>query len=272
MTTEPIKNFDRVADIYDQSRGWPPDASTEIGAGLYALLAPFAGTDRVRVIEVGAGTGRVLGPLAAHPVWAVGVDVSAAMLARLREKVPAGGPGTAYPVLGDVRHLPLAGGGFDAGVFVHILHLVQPWEAVLAEVRRVVRPGGAFAFGMDEHQPGEADWIDERWDVLLGEEDDKRPGHIRLADEAIAVLTAEGYTVGQHTLARWTYTRTPADIVRYRRERWYSASWQLSDAVLYPAVDQLEAELLARYGRLDVPLTFTTEFHVLLATLPAHTP
>ncbi len=269
MTTEPVKNFDRVADIYDQSRGWPPAVSAQIGEGLYTLLAPFASRERVRVIEVGAGTGRVLGPLAAHPVWAVGVDVSAGMLGRLREKVPAGGPGSAYPVLGDVRHLPLADGDFDAGVFVHILHLVQPWEAVLAEVQRVVRPGGAFAFGMDEWQPGEADWINTRWNELLGNADDAPQGHANSGTRAADRLAAAGYTIRKHTLAQWTSTQTPAEIVRYRRERWYSASWRLSDEVLFPAVDQLEAELLARYGRMDIALTFTAEFHVLLATLPA---
>jgi hypothetical protein len=34
---------------------------------------------------------------------------------------------------------------------------------------------------------------------------------------------------------------------------------------LIPAADQLEAELLARYGRLDIPLTRTADFQVLLA-------
>jgi ubiquinone/menaquinone biosynthesis C-methylase UbiE len=266
MTSEPVRNFDRVADIYDESRGWPSDVSTQIGAGLYALLAPFAQGKRLRVVEVGAGTGRVLGPLAAHPVWAVGVDVSAGMLARLREKVATNGrAGSAYPVLGDVRQLPLADGQFDAGLFVHILHLVQPWQAVLAEVRRVVRPGGAFAFGLDERQPGETDWIDERWDALIHYDEGTHPGHISMANTAADVLTAEGYTVRQHTLAHWTYFRTPAYLLHYRRERWYSASWRLPDAVLLPAVAQLEADLLARYGRLDIPLPFTSDFHVLLA-------
>jgi SAM-dependent methyltransferase len=266
MTPEPVQNFDRVAGIYDQTRGWPPDVAAQIGAGLYGLLAPFAQGERVRVVEVGAGTGRVLGPLAAHPVWAVGVDVSAGMLGRLREKVAAtGGPGTATPVLGDVRRLPLADGAFDAGLFVHILHLVKPWEAVLAEVRRVVRPGGAFAFGLDDWQGGETDWIEERWDALIGETGGEPPGHISLAQVAAARLAAEGYTVETHTLVRWSGTRTPAEMLRYRRERWYSSSWRLPDAVLIPAADQLEAELLARYGRLDIPLTRTADFQLLLA-------
>ena len=266
MNAEPVRNFDRVADIYDQTRGWPPDVATQIGAGLYALLAPFAQGERVRVVEVGAGTGRVLGPLAAHPVWAVGVDVSAGMLRQLGEKVAAGGgAGRAYPVLGDVRALPLADAQFDAGVFVHILHLVTPWEAVLAEVRRVVRPGGAFAFGYDDTQPGEAEWIETRWDELIGGPKDEPPGHIRKAPVAADVLAADGYAVSEHILARWTSTTTPARYLHYRRNRWYSASWSIPDAVLFPAADQLEAELRDRYGDLDTPLSRSAEFHVLLA-------
>lgn len=266
MNAEPVQSFDRVADIYDQTRGWPPEAADAIGAGLYTLLAPFAQGERVRVVEVGAGTGRVLGPLTTHPVWAVGVDVSTGMLGRLREKVAAsGGPGTAYPVLGDVRRLPLAGAQFDAGIFVHILHLVKPWEAVLAEVRRVVRPGGGFAFGLDDWQRGESEWIETRWGELIGEPENDPPGRVNIAAAATALLAAEGYTVSKHILAQWTSTSTPARYLRYRRERWYSASWRIPDEILFPAADQLEAELLDRYGDLETPLPRSAEFQLLLA-------
>src|SRR5215212_9953392 len=85
MTTPPL-SYDRVAGIYDATRGWPPEVTAQIGASLYNLLAPAARSGTPRVVEVGAGSGRVLAPLVARGAWAVGADVSPEMLRLLRQK------------------------------------------------------------------------------------------------------------------------------------------------------------------------------------------
>lgn len=271
---ESTARYDEIAPAYDASRGWPPAVAAAISAALYARLTPFAGAGRaLRVLEIGAGTGRVLLPLAARGAWAVGLDASGEMLSRLAAKRAGLGAGALlYPVLGDAHCLPFGPGTFDVSVFVHILHLVGDWTPVLAEARRVLRPGGTVAFGLDEREPGDDAWLSARWDELVTAAGGTVPPNQRetATTAAVAALAAAGYTIREETLARWTVEYTPADLIHRYRARLYSASWDLSDAVLAPALAGLTVDLQARYGRLDAPLHRVASFRLMLA-MPAGT-
>lgn len=94
------------------------------------------------LLDVATGTGLVLRELArrpAPPASAVGLDASAAMLARVGP-LPAGW----RTVRGDATALPFADAGFDVAIAAYLLHVLEPDDrsATLAELRRVVRPGG----------------------------------------------------------------------------------------------------------------------------------
>ena len=95
---------------------------------------------RGRALEIGVGTGLVALPLAAAGVPLVGLDLSAPMLAKLVEK--AGGRPPFPLVVGDATTLPFADDRFGAAVVRHVLHLVPAWRQVVAELVRVVAPGG----------------------------------------------------------------------------------------------------------------------------------
>jgi SAM-dependent methyltransferase len=98
----------------------------------------------LRVLDVGCGTGdhlRLLAPLVA-PGEAVGVDLSATLIEHARR----GGTGVGLSFqVGDAYDLPFADGSFDRVVANQVLlHLADPWPAV-AEMRRVLAPGGLLA-------------------------------------------------------------------------------------------------------------------------------
>ncbi|MFI5830993.1 class I SAM-dependent methyltransferase [Streptomyces sp. NPDC051578] len=98
-----------------------------------------------RVLDAGCGTGRALPALraAVGPSGTViGADLTPQMLAAARE---AGRGEAAALLLTDVARLPLRDGVLDA-VFAAglIAHLPDP-ESNLAELARVVRPGGRLA-------------------------------------------------------------------------------------------------------------------------------
>jgi ubiquinone/menaquinone biosynthesis C-methylase UbiE len=98
-----------------------------------------------RVLDVGTGTGRTLHQLCrAHPGHRYfGVDLSGYYIDRARELLA----GRDVSLLVDnAENLPLADGSFDAVTSVFLFHEL-PLAArrnVLAEVRRVLRPGGLF--------------------------------------------------------------------------------------------------------------------------------
>ena len=124
---EPPISFDRVAPEYDATRALPEPAAAAIRA---ALLERVRGD---RLLDAGVGTGRWAGPLAAAGVRVVGVDVSARMMGVAR------GRGVDRLLRADVRRLPFRDGAFDTVMSNHLLHLVRPWAAALAEFARVGR-------------------------------------------------------------------------------------------------------------------------------------
>jgi ubiquinone/menaquinone biosynthesis C-methylase UbiE len=110
-----------------------------------AYLAEIDFPAGARALEVGCGTGAVTRIVAGWPsvAEAVGVDPSPAFLARAHEL------GRDVPNLsfqrGDGRALPFADASFDVVVFHSLLTHVAEQERVLAEARRVLRPGGWLA-------------------------------------------------------------------------------------------------------------------------------
>jgi SAM-dependent methyltransferase len=105
--------------------------------GCYRRYADALRPDRpgARALDVGCGVGRVVGDLAARGVEAHGVDVSQANLRRAMERSP-------HCRLYDGRHLPYPDGHFASAGALNVLEHVEEPERFLAELVRVVEPGG----------------------------------------------------------------------------------------------------------------------------------
>ncbi|HEX8696375.1 MAG TPA: class I SAM-dependent methyltransferase [Longimicrobium sp.] len=110
-----------------------------------ALLRPFlAGAAPGEVLDLGCGTAGLLPRLRAWDVRLsryVGVDFAPEMLAAGRERLP-GALGAAALAAGAAEALPLRDASFDTVVSASSLHYWEAPRRVLAEVRRVLRPGG----------------------------------------------------------------------------------------------------------------------------------
>ena len=90
-------------------------------------------------LEVGCGTGLVLERVAASASRARGVDLSPGMLARARAR------GLEVEEAG-AHALPFPDASFDVTYSFKVLAHVPGWEACLAEMARVTRPGGHVIF------------------------------------------------------------------------------------------------------------------------------
>lgn len=109
------------------------------------LVQPNAG---MRILDVGAGTGRASLPLAAAAPEAVVVaaDLTPEMLQRARQKRDTGGLDFPVPVCANGRMLPFADATFDAVVSIRVLHLFPTPHlgSFVDEMRRVLKPGGTL--------------------------------------------------------------------------------------------------------------------------------
>jgi SAM-dependent methyltransferase len=129
--------FDRAAAYYDQTRGLSAEG---VAKTTRTLTEAFGGARPV--LEIGVGTGQVALPLHGAGVPVVGMDLSRPMLDRLIAKA---GAGSAPPlVLGDATAMPFGDGAFGAAYLRWVLHLIPDWRSALAEIARVVAPGGVF--------------------------------------------------------------------------------------------------------------------------------
>jgi SAM-dependent methyltransferase len=129
--------FDTAAGHYDKTRA----VSDETMDRTISLLSSEL-RGRARVLEVGVGTGLLALRLDEAGIPVSGLDLSAPMLAKLVEK--AGGAPPFPLVLGDATTMPFADGAFGAAYLRWVLHLIPDWRAALAEMARVVRPGGVL--------------------------------------------------------------------------------------------------------------------------------
>jgi ubiquinone/menaquinone biosynthesis C-methylase UbiE len=153
-------------------------------------LARLQRRARGEVLVAGIGTGLDL-PLLPPAHRYVGVDLTRAMLSRA---VARRGPLEVCFVEGDVQALPFADAGFDMAVLHLILAVVPRPVDCLAEIARVLRPGGRVLLFDKFLRPGERAWlrralnpvtrrIATRTDVVFEEVLAAVPGLAVVADE-----------------------------------------------------------------------------------------
>jgi ArsR family transcriptional regulator len=104
-----------------------------------AALAAFANPDWT-VGDLGCGTGQVAAAIAPFVQRVIAVDASAAMLQAARKRLQD--VDTVDLRRGDLEALPIDDAQLDAAMVMLVLHHVPDPAQALAEIARVVRPGG----------------------------------------------------------------------------------------------------------------------------------
>ncbi len=119
-------SLDRVAEVFDRTRGFPQDVRNKILKTLKEELEGYQ-----RLLDVGVGTGRFSKFLQDAGFEVVGVDISKKMLGRAYER------GAEDLIVGDVGSLPFEDSTFDASISIGTLHLITEWRSALREIARV---------------------------------------------------------------------------------------------------------------------------------------
>jgi SAM-dependent methyltransferase len=133
LSEKPSGPYERVVPEYEHGR--PTYALAAVEHIEHELdLAPGA-----TVLDLGAGTGKLTRMLADRELQVVALDPSPAMLSRLRVAVPA-----ARTLKATAEAIPLPAATVDAVVAAQAFHWFDAPTA-LAEIHRVLRPGGGIA-------------------------------------------------------------------------------------------------------------------------------
>jgi ubiquinone/menaquinone biosynthesis C-methylase UbiE len=131
--------FTKQADAYAAA---PVIASEERLAWLVAAVAPRPSD---RAVEVATGPGYVAMALAIRCAEVIGLDLTDAPLKIAERTRGERGLGNVSFRSGDAENLPFKDGEFDIAVCRFAFHHFEQPEKVLAEMRRVCRPGGTIA-------------------------------------------------------------------------------------------------------------------------------
>jgi ubiquinone/menaquinone biosynthesis C-methylase UbiE len=132
-----------VANDYDSfAEAYAAETESNLLNGYYArpaildLAGDVAGR---RILDVGCGAGPLLATLRDRGAIVTGVDRSTKMLELARQRL---GDGAALQPADLSKPLPFPDAAFDDVIVCLVLHYLEDWKAPLAELRRVLAPGG----------------------------------------------------------------------------------------------------------------------------------
>ncbi len=147
------RGFGAEAEAYDRARpSYPPEAIAWLTENL------GIGPGR-RVVDLAAGTGKLTALLAGSGADLVAIEPVAAMRDQLRRRLP-----DVQVLAGVAEALPLATSSVDAVLVAQAFHWFDA-RAALAELGRVVRPGGYLSLIWNARDLG-VDWVDRIWSVM----------------------------------------------------------------------------------------------------------
>ncbi len=113
-----------------------------------ALLAMLGDKPFYNLLDLGAGTGRMLELLAPRAGRAVGVDQSAAMLALARSRADQAGLRNVTLRQGDIYAPPVERNGYDLVVIHQVLHFLDDPARALKQAALALSPGGRLAWSI----------------------------------------------------------------------------------------------------------------------------
>ncbi len=137
---------DQEVSVYDRKRFGAPGGRF-LNQRQIATVLELIGATPCSVLEAGCGTGRFTFEVARAGHQVTAIDYSAAMLDSCRER-QAGEPegGRVAFQQASIFELPFEDESFDAILSVHVLMHLPDYERALAELIRVLRPGGRLVF------------------------------------------------------------------------------------------------------------------------------
>jgi ubiquinone/menaquinone biosynthesis C-methylase UbiE len=202
----------RNVSNYDEKRYAGPanEYKKKVTSNAYReLIGPLEGK---RILDVGCGTGRGVADFVGTAKLTVGADASQDMLLTAAEKV-SGRLGVCL-VRSYAQSLPFPTGYFDVVTSLNFLHLfsLQTQTDMIAEMKRVVRPGGVVVLEFDNAIHGLGLGLFKRW---TGREQGSLPWEIRQVIGSGCRIT-HIYGAVFPVIWRWLY-RSPDSSMRVEK-------------------------------------------------------
>ena len=248
--------YDGMAAQFDRRRALPAGVPETIrDTVLRAGLPP-----QPRLLDLGAGSGRIGRPFVLAGDDYTGVDLSVGMLRTFSNRQPG-----ARLVQADGASLPFAAATFDAALLVQVLSGVPGWRHLLAETMRVLRPGGALLAGRVVAPDDGVDALMKTQLAVILDAMDIHPYRDKPRDDALSWLGRQMPDPVVLTAAAWTAERTPrAFLERHGNGARFSV---LPEPVKRDALQQVADWAAGTFGSLDAACPEDFRFELIIHRL-----
>jgi SAM-dependent methyltransferase len=142
-TSSRANDYDSLAEAYTAENETSLMNAYYERPAILALAGDVAGR---RILDAGCGSGPLFAALRDRGAIVSGFDMSAGMLEQARRRL---GPDADLRVADLADPLPFPDDAFDDVVASLVLHYLEDWGPALAELRRVLTPGGRLIVSVD---------------------------------------------------------------------------------------------------------------------------
>jgi SAM-dependent methyltransferase len=150
MPTTPENNVETAFNDYDLlAEGYAAENEASLLNAYYerpAMLELAGDVTGRRILDAGCGSGPLFAALRDRGAIVTGIDASAGMLELARRRL---GDDADLRVADLAGPLVLPDGAFDDVIASLVLHYLEDWGPTLAELRRVLKPGGRLLVSVD---------------------------------------------------------------------------------------------------------------------------
>jgi ubiquinone/menaquinone biosynthesis C-methylase UbiE len=249
-------NFDPIATSFDRHRALPDG----VPLALRAAILKAIGSTRPRLLDLGAGTGRIGRTFVAAGDDYVGVDRSWGMLKEFLRNTGMGDSGKPQLVLADGGRLPFPDATFDAAMLIRVFGGMRDWRRLLGETRRVMRQSAVLFLG---RAVAPADGVDalmrQQLDLLLAQMGVRLVG-CNTREQAQRWIEAAAQCSSRLSVAAWHTQRTPRGFLdRHATGAQFSS---LPPAVKGATMKQLGTWAAEAFGSIDAPFAERHEFEL----------
>jgi SAM-dependent methyltransferase len=192
--------YDGMASDFDRRRPLPDGVAETIRHTVLRAGLPA----KPRLLDLGAGSGRIGWPFVAAGDDYIATDLSFGMLQAFATRFRG-----ARLVQANGGRLPFRDGTFDAVLLVQVLSGAHGWRGLLSEAMRVLLPGGALFVG---RVVAPEDGVDARMKAQLAmilAAMDLHPYRDKPRDDALAWLGGQMPNPSAVIVATWTSARRP---------------------------------------------------------------
>lgn len=232
--------YDAMAPDFERRRALPDGVAEAVrGTILRSGLPP-----RPRLLDLGAGTGRIGRPFVLAGDDYTGADLSFGMLQTFAGRHPG-----ARLTQADGTRLPFPDATFDAVLLVQVLNKVERWRHLLTDTIRVLRPGGiVVAARVAAPDDGVDARMKDRLAAIL-KEMDVHPYRGKFREDAMGWLARTLPHPKIVVAATWIADRTPDGFLQ--RHAGGARFSVLPEAVQQQAMQQLRVWAAEQFGSLD---------------------